>query len=366
MREATRFTVVEMSGTRYEMGRQYGRQCRALIRRLVQRFDAMLLPPEYLQEGRKVALQALPVVKREAPELVEEVEGIAAGAGLDFDDVFRLSCSQEMNSWQGCMRRRTETTVPAGCSSFAVKHDGSSLVAWNMDWWIKWQPYMVLLHGQPDDGPRFLSFALAGSVGRPGLSEHISIAANFLPYRADAGVAAGGAKWAGAGVPYSFIARMLLAQGSTADALKMLARTRRMACLNYTLGDARGDICCVETMPADMAVLRPKPGDGFIVHANSYHSRKFGGMTEAQQREKDPRAYLARETLRGRAKPLGRADIYFAQRRHFRGKSTGVCVHSPGAKPSITLLSFVGDVKEQAMWAAWGSPCEHRFLRYAL
>lgn len=366
MREAVRFTVVEMSGSRYEMGKQYGQQCRTLIRRLVRNFDGMLLEPQYLAEGRKVALQALPVMRREAPELVEEVEGIAAGAGLDFEDVFRLSCSQEMNSWQSCMKRRAQTTVPGGCSTFAVQRGGSSLVAWNMDWWIKWQPYIVLLHGEPEDGPRFLSFALAGSIGRPGLAEHISIGANFLPYRADAGVEAGGAKWAGPGVPYSFLARMLLAQDSTADALKMLRRTRRMACLNYTLGDTRGDICCVETMPADLAVLRPKAGDGFIVHANSYHSRKFGGLTEAQQREQDPRAWLARETLRGRKKPLGRADIYFAQRRHFRGKSTGVCVHTEGAKPAITLFSFVGDLREQAIWAAYGSPCQHRFLRYGL
>ncbi|MCD6360758.1 MAG: hypothetical protein J7M38_07815, partial [Armatimonadetes bacterium] len=305
---------------------------------------------------------------REAPELVEEVEGIAAGAGLDFDDVFRLSCSQEMNAWQGCMRRRAETTVTDECSTFAVRRGGSSLVAWNMDWWVKWQPFMVLLHGQPDDGPRFLSFAMAGSIGRPGLSEGVSIGANYLPYRADAGVEAGGAKWAGPGVPYSFMSRMLLAQPTTAAALELLERTKRMACLNYTIGDAGGDICCVETMPEEMAVLRPRAGDDFIVHANSYHAPGFGGLTEAQQRERDPRAWLARETLRERAKhhPLERADIYFAQRRHFRGQSTGTCVHTPGERPSITLLSFVGDPARREMRAAWGPPCEHRFLRYRL
>ena len=95
MLKSVRFQVVEMSGSRYEMGRQYGRQCRALIRRLVGRFDAMLVPEEYLAGARKVAMGALPVMRREAPELVEEVKGIADGAGLEFEDVFRLSCSQE-------------------------------------------------------------------------------------------------------------------------------------------------------------------------------------------------------------------------------------------------------------------------------
>ncbi|MGD9495293.1 MAG: C45 family autoproteolytic acyltransferase/hydrolase [Armatimonadota bacterium] len=364
MRETVRFPVVEMSGGRFEMGRQYGRQCRALIRRLARRFDAMLLPEEYLEAGRQAALEALPCVRREAPELVEEVEGIAEGAGLPFEEVFRLSCSQEMNSWQGCMRRQAMGTVPSGCTSIAVAHAEGSLVAWNMDWWVAWQPYLVLLHGHPDDGPSFLSFAIAGSVGRPGLSEHVSVAANFLPYRADPSVEAGSATWAGPGVPYSFISRMLLAQRSTADALKLLRRVRRMACLNYTLGDSGGQIACAETMPADMAVLKPK--EGFLVHANSYHSRALGGLTEAQQREKDPRAYRAREVLRRRGRPLERADIYAAQRSHFPGQATGVCVHSAGERPALTLLSFVGDLRERAMWAAYGSPCRHRFVRYPL
>ena len=44
MLKPVRFNVVEMSGSRFEMGRQYGKQCRTLIRKLAGRFDAMLVP----------------------------------------------------------------------------------------------------------------------------------------------------------------------------------------------------------------------------------------------------------------------------------------------------------------------------------
>ncbi len=364
LRESIRFPVVEMSGSRHEMGVQYGRQCRALIRRLAREFDGFLLHDELRAEGLRVAEEAVRCVREAAPELIEEVEGIAEGCGLPFEDVFRLSCSQELNSWQGCMKQKTVTTVPSGCTTVAAKRGSSSLVAWNMDWSLHWQPFLVLLHGRPDDGPAFIAVALAGSIGRPGISEKIAASANFLSYRARRGVPVGQAEWAGAGVPYSFMARMLLQQRSTPEALKLLERTKRMACLNYTLGDARGRICCVETLPAEQAVLQAR--EGFLVHANSYHSPEFGPMSHEEQRERDPRAWRAREVLRRRPRPLDRADVYAALRAHFVGRPTGTCVHAVEPRASNTLLSFVADVEAGEMWVAYGPPCRHRYLRYAL
>ncbi|MEN6547658.1 MAG: C45 family peptidase, partial [Armatimonadia bacterium] len=371
MRQAVRFPVIEMSGSPYEMGLAHGRACRGLIRRLAGKFDGWLLRDEYLEEGKRVAQEAVPCVRAEAPELLEEVRGIADGAGLDFEDVFRLSCATELHSWHGCKLQQAVNTVTEGpvddlegadgCTSFTAQYGESSLVAWNMDWWTFWQPYMVLLHGQPTAGPAFLSFAIAGTVGRPGLSEKVAVAANFLSYRRTAKEPLGGAEWGGPGVPYNFMTRMLLAQKSTKDALALLKRVRRMCCLNYTLGDAGGDVCCVETLPGEIAEVRSE--EGFVVHANSYHSPKFGGLTEAEQRTADPRAYHAREVVR-RRKVVDRETIYAAQRAHFPRTDSGVCVHSKGERPLITLLSFVAEVGKGRMWAAQGSPCEHRFLRY--
>ncbi|MHB8993903.1 MAG: C45 family autoproteolytic acyltransferase/hydrolase [Armatimonadota bacterium] len=364
MLAAKRFTVIEMSGSPYEMGLAHGRECKGLIRRLVRKFDSMMLPAEYQEASRDVVRGAMPIVRAEAPDLYEETEGIAAGAGLEVEDVFRLNCASELHAWRGCRDLEAVTTVSDGCTSFAVESAGSSLIAWNMDWWRIWQPFLVLLHGQPERGPRFLAFAFAGCVGRPGLSENIAVSANYLPYRASSAVACGKADWAGPGIPYNYMTRMLLQQTSTAEALKLLKRVPRMLGLNYTIGDSTGHVGCVESIPREIAVLKPE--EGFLVHANAYHHDYFGGLSEEQQRTHDPRAYLARQVLRRRQKPLGRQDIYAAQRAHFPGQDTGVCVHTVYDKPSMTLLSFVADVRQQTLWAAYGSPCEHRFLPYRL
>lgn len=365
MLAARRFPIIEMSGTPYEMGLAHGRQCRPLIRRLLRKFDDIVLPAAYQDAGRAMIREAMPLVREHAPDLYEETEGIAAGAGLAVEDVFRLNCSSELHAWRGCRDLAAVNTVADGCTSMTVQHGGSSLVAWNMDWWTVWQPFLVLLHGQPAHGPRFLAVAFAGCIGRPGLSEKIAVSANYLAYRATSATPLGSADWAGPGVPYNYVARMLLQQQSMPAALKLLERVPRMVGLNYTLGDDRGRICCAETIPHEVAVVRSK--EGFVVHANSYHHPYFGGLTEAQQKQHDPRAYLARQVLRRRGMPLERADVYAAQRAHLPGADTGVCVHTiDGQKPMITLLSFVADVSAATMWLAYGSPCQHRFLPYRL
>ena len=369
MKQATRFPVVEMQGSHFEMGRQYGAQCRDLIHGLAGIFDGVFLRSEAHRDvAHRAMADAEPVVREAAPGLMEEVEGIAAGAEISFDDAFRLSCSAEMGQWQGCQENRSAVSITDNdqCTSFAARTAGGTLVAWNMDWYQVLLPYIVLLKGKPDNGPAFLSFALAGSVGRPGMSEQIAISANQLPYRpTEAPPESGGPEWAGPGVPYCFLSRMLLQQESTRSALDLFARTRRMVCLNYTLGDTAGDICCVETTPGAHFEL-PTDGD-FVTHANSYYAPKFHGMPEAEREERDPRACTAYSVLLERADRLGPEAIFAAQTCHFPGQNTGVCHHGgePG-RETISLLSFVAEIGHGRMWAAFGSPCEHEFLPYSL
>jgi isopenicillin-N N-acyltransferase-like protein len=367
VKKAKRFPIVEMRGSSYEMGYQYGVHCRDLIHGLAGIIDDVFTPnPAHRAGAHRAMAEAVPIVRETAPELIEEVEGIAAGAGLSFDDAFRLSCSAEMGQWVGCQENRSAVSITDDqCTSLAARSESGTLVAWNMDWYQALLPYIVLLRGKPDNSPSFLAFALAGSVGRPGLSERIAISANQLPYRSTEAPPESGPDWAGPGIPYCFLSRMLLQQNSTRDAVELFERNRRMVCLNYTLGDVTGDICCVETTPGAHAEL---PADEcFVTHANTYYSPDFSGMPEAEREESDPRAYTANKKLLEHQERLDPATFFATQSSHFPGQNTGVCHHGgePG-RESISLLSFVAEVGRDRMWAAYGSPCEHEYLPYEL
>lgn len=361
------FTVVEMCGTPYQMGRQHGSQCGPLIRDLIGRFDGLILTGPHVEAGRELARQAADCVREAAPDLFEEVQGIADGAGVAFDDVFRLNCSVELFAWQGCVESQSVNTVPGpadGCSSFAVDAAEGPLVAWNMDWWRLWQPYIVLLHGRPAHGPHFFAFAFAGCVGRPGMSERVAVAANYLPYRGGPAPGVPNA-WDGPGVPYGFLVRMMLGQDSTAKAVAMVAKVRRMACLNYTIGDVTGDLRWLETTPT--AHAESSLAGDFLTHANSYLHQDFDGLTGDRLATDDPRTHHAREQLRGAPRPLTRRILQAVQQSHFVGNTTGVCVHNRLQQhDGITLLAFIAELATGTLWVAYGPPCEHDFIAYHL
>src|SRR5688500_978744 len=120
------FTLIECAGSPYQMGYQHGAQYRDLVRtsmRTYQRILARFPRPATLQEATALSVESLPEAEAYAQELVEEVRGIAAGAGLSFEDVFSLNASLDICS---ALRRRPVPAVPHTCSTYGVTAAGSA------------------------------------------------------------------------------------------------------------------------------------------------------------------------------------------------------------------------------------------------
>ena len=107
-----------------------------MIHDLAARIDNLFLGDQgHRRDAYRAIAEALPIVREAAPELVEEVQGIAVGADMSFDDVFRLNCSAEMSQWQGCQEGTAAVSISDQCTSFAARTVRGTLVAWNMDWY---------------------------------------------------------------------------------------------------------------------------------------------------------------------------------------------------------------------------------------
>ncbi|HSW57157.1 MAG TPA: hypothetical protein VLH15_02020, partial [Dehalococcoidales bacterium] len=100
--------VVEVGGSPYEIGFQYGRACPEMRRLLEVTFQAFGGQEKARAMAGKYIPLYLPAARQYAPEIIDEMQGMADGAGLDFQDIFFLNITYEI-AVQPLM----------GCTSFA-------------------------------------------------------------------------------------------------------------------------------------------------------------------------------------------------------------------------------------------------------
>src|SRR6266852_2700240 len=153
--------ILDLSGTSAQVGAAHGEMQRQRIRDYVDRFLSWLLrstavPLTEEMLWTKWAPQVA-VNQREAPGLVEEMLGIARGAGVPFEQIFLLNSLLDLNSF----RYLEMAENFAGCSTFAVVSQagtGRVLVGQTYDMPQFHQDYLTLLRLHPAKGPRQLIF----------------------------------------------------------------------------------------------------------------------------------------------------------------------------------------------------------------
>ena len=101
------FPVIEVSGTSYEMGYQHGAQAADLVRKY------LLWIEKLTHRSRDVlcrnAMTFVPALEALSPALVTEMRGLAAGAGISFEEAVL------------CQARGDAAQVSAeGCTAFAL------------------------------------------------------------------------------------------------------------------------------------------------------------------------------------------------------------------------------------------------------
>ena len=129
---ASPFRLVDISGAPYERGFQFGRACGDMIdrypevlRRILAR-DAQLRDPSAQPKDldrralEERAMRFLPLFESFAPEQVEEIRGIAAGADVPFATALLVNVRGEV----GVFDRKAEPT--SGCTAFAAGRDATA------------------------------------------------------------------------------------------------------------------------------------------------------------------------------------------------------------------------------------------------
>lgn len=270
------FPQVDTCGSPYQRGRQHGAAVPERIVRSASLYRRQLARHSVCTERQNaLALGMLPAIERFDPDYLEEMQGIADGAGVPVEDVILINCRTELLFGHGELSAICRE-LDDRCTSLAVlpvnAESGRLMHAHSSDWREECLDTGIVLRirrGGSQDEPDLLMFTGAGSLARHGFnSAGVSLTGSFLGSDRDYRQMAN--------VPLVLMRRKMLEAPSMSAAMKLLWQTRRFCSGNLMLAQARvsgdgqhvGDAVSLECAPDEIFWLTPQ--HGLLVHANHW------------------------------------------------------------------------------------------------
>jgi len=357
---------IRVAGTPYDRGRQYGAQARARVHLSVgayQRVFAHYAGWAWPEVRRAAAAFEAPIAAFR-PAYLEEMRGIADGAGLDLADVLAINVRTEVmyaaKARQAPLAARGGA-LPAECSAFAVApapqaggQQAATLLGQNWDWLLHSAQTLIVLEVSQDDGPDFVTVVEAGLLAKVGLNAAgLGLVTNALVTNADIGAP---------GLPYHVLLRAILDCPTVTEALMVLQAGMRSSSANYLIAHASGVTLGVEAAPGDFTRLYLQvPDHGLILHTNHFLSPRLSPAQDVSLWAM-PSSAVRLQRLGAGTSDLATLDDFRALLADHADYPHSICSHpDPNDHPleqGATIASVLMDLSARRLWLAPGNPCQ--------
>ena len=262
--------LIELAGSPHDRGVQYGRQAAQEITRSVGHYGAQARSVGLDQQRlAQIVREYLPALESFDRRQVEEMRGIAAGAGVSFEEIVLVNARTELLQFahHPALLESMRDGTPDGCTGVVVRpgatRDGQLIHAHNWDWKLDSAGSCVVLKIRNEDGPDILTFTEAGALARFGFNTRgICITANGLECDRD---------YRRSGIPLALIRRKVLEQSQLGLALRIAYCTPKSGSNNMIISHAgSGLVYDFECAPDETFMIEPHKG--VLVHANHWLS----------------------------------------------------------------------------------------------
>jgi hypothetical protein len=233
--------VVDLPAEPRARGEAHGEQLRELIAEGIVRWKDSLAAvgdPQHWIDAFLSGSDHPTAIRAHAPSLLDEVDGIAAGAGVEPREMLAYQLVDE----QWCFiaeQRRARAADHEHCSTFGVRGGGDrpTIVAQNLDLPVWWEGLQTVLRIPAwRDQPAQVVVTGAGFIVMNGLNlAGVAIGVNALPDLPSART----------GLPVAFVIREALTRTTARDAAASIASVTHASGQNYIVGD-RDDLIGIE------------------------------------------------------------------------------------------------------------------------
>ena len=327
--------LIEASGSHYEIGFTVGKLAKHKLLKSINNYHT-ILPEEGWDKAWVLPGEFLEAANEAYPHLVEELQGMADGAGIDFSDLFFLNSLEEV----------LELNSPKACSTAAISSSKGVWLGHNEDWYAADCDSIIAIYAKPRGKPAFISITAAPYLSAVGVNEAgLSQGINSLsPTDCKTGI------------PRVFVSRAVLEAGSFDDAVKAALPDNRAGGYNHLIAYASGAICNLETSADDYDCLS---GDYFVYHTNHYTSPNMIKLEKEAGGSSLARYKRIGEISKTISREDGHAGDLAKVLRDHENRPHSICKHAEEQKsPEGTVFSVIFEPANFKAYALVGKPCE--------
>ncbi len=346
LQSASAFPFLKLAGDAWDVGRQHGVRMREQIH---EQLDETLRQAAAAglakQDACRCAEEQLDKIETLAPHWIDELRGMAHGAGMSLAEAAVLQI------------RPGRGELAGGCTSFAAlgseTADGRMLVGQNRDLTPAYRRRMFVGLFQQEGRPAMLMHCVPGELAGVGINSlGVCVFANSLWSRS-------GRTW----MAPPLVRRAILECATAQQAAERVAAIPGPATGNYLVADASGSVCNLEVMPEGMRSLSCE--QGVLAHANNCLNPELAAfeppllpMPGSAQRQ----AWLGQALAAHR----GAIDLELIKRllADHTVQPEPLCRHAAHAADWETVSALVAEPATRTLHLSFGPPCEGRWFTY--
>jgi hypothetical protein len=299
------------------------------------------------ETGRRYSKELLRLSRKHFPHLVDELQGIAEGAGVHFNAVWAMTIKSELGAL---------TDEMPGCSTVYVGSKQRQWLFHNEDGNAAYADLMFVVRVSPPSGVNFVSLVYPGILTGNGPSMNsrgVIQTTNYI-----------GSTRAEMGLPRYVLGRAILEAASLEEAQQIATLEPRAYPYHHNLaGVKERSYRSLETVPGKVAEEEPK---GVFVHTNHLlhrRTRRYSYQDEVYRESSSMSRYEVLQTLAEDAEigELGPETVLDWLSSHQR-KPYSPCRHPQGEIRGQTLATAFFDIRTGSFRLYKGNPCTATYL----
>ncbi|WP_158735660.1 C45 family peptidase [Alteribacillus sp. YIM 98480] len=248
-----------LKGTPKEIGKQHGEYGKEQVMKSLETYEQLFYGYQKISwiQAKEKALQHIAAIEKLDAHLIEEMEGVAEGAGVDFEDILTLNARSEI-----ALGNYNGKSFSDGCTAIAVTapliHD--TIIAQNWDWKARQLNSLLLVEIYQKNKPVITMVTEGGMIGKIGMnSSGMGVCFNALLTNKKTN-----------SIPIHLGLRSVLNSHTLSEAISKLNNGNIAAAANFLIGNDNGNgsgmAVNLEVSPFGIDVVGET--DGKLVHTN--------------------------------------------------------------------------------------------------